>query len=65
MVALEKMMPLERLPEPGEIADAVLWLANAEAVTGQTLYVDGGAALKSFDRDFVYLGSVGTGQDGQ
>ncbi len=65
MVALEKMMPLKRLPEPDEIADAVLWLANADAVTGQTLYVDGGAALRSFERDFVYLGSADTGQDEQ
>ncbi len=63
MVALEKMMPLKRLPEPDEIADAVLWLANAEAVTGQTLFVDGGAALRSFERDFIYLGSAGTGQE--
>ena len=65
MVALEKMMPLERLPEPHEIADAVIWLANADAVTGQTLFVDGGAALRSFERDFVYLGSADTGQDEQ
>ena len=63
MVALEEMMPLRRLPEPDEIADAVLWLANAEAVTGQTLFVDGGAALRSFERDFIYLGSADTGRD--
>ena len=62
MVVLEDMMPLKRLPEPDEIADAVLWLANAEAVTGQTLYVDGGAALKSFERDFIFLGFADTGQ---
>lgn len=65
MVALEEMMPLRRLPEPDEIADAVIWLANAEAVTGQTIYVDGGAALKSFERDFVYLGFADTDQDRQ
>lgn len=65
MIALEKMMPLKRLPEPDEIADAVLWLANADAVTGQTLYVDGGAALRSFERDFVYLGSADTDPDAQ
>ncbi len=53
MVALEAMMPLGRLPEPDQIADAVAWLANAEAVTGQTIFVDGGASLKSFERDFV------------
>jgi pteridine reductase len=48
-------MPLGRLPEPGDVADAVAYLAGAEAVTGQTLFVDGGASLKSFDRDFLYL----------
>ncbi|MEQ8742409.1 SDR family oxidoreductase [Parasphingorhabdus sp.] len=50
------MMPLDRLPEPNDIADAVLYLARGQAVTGQILYVDGGANLKGFDRDFVHLG---------
>jgi pteridine reductase len=50
------MMPLDRLPNTQDIADAVLYLAKAEAVTGQTIFVDGGANLKSFDRDFVHLG---------
>lgn len=57
MVRLAEMMPLARLPEPAEIADAVLWLAQAESVTGQTIYVDGGANLISFARDFVHLGN--------
>lgn len=52
------MMPLRRLPEPDDIADAVLYLAQAEAVTGQIIYVDAGANLKSFDRDFVHLGKA-------
>jgi pteridine reductase len=56
MAALEALMPLARLPEPDDVADAVIWLAGAEATTGQTLFVDGGASLKSFDRDFVFLG---------
>ncbi len=56
MVKLARMMPLERLPDPDEIADAVHWLAGAESVTGQTIFVDGGASLKVFDRDFVFLG---------
>lgn len=60
MVALEAMMPLGHLPEPDQIADAVAWLANADAVTGQTIYVDGGASLRSYERDFVYLGSADT-----
>jgi pteridine reductase len=55
MVALQKRMPLQNLPEPEDIADAVLWLAEAKATTGQTIFVDSGASLKSFDRDFMYL----------
>ena len=56
MSALAAMMPLARLAEPDDVADAVLWLAGAEATTGQTIFVDGGASLKSFDRDFLFLG---------
>jgi NAD(P)-dependent dehydrogenase (short-subunit alcohol dehydrogenase family) len=50
------MMPLRRLPDPDDVAAAVLYLASARAVTGQTLFVDGGASLESFGRDFVNLG---------
>lgn len=52
---LAAMMPLQRLPLPGEVADAVAFLAGAEAITGQVLFVDGGANLLSFGRDFVHL----------
>ncbi|WP_420141062.1 SDR family oxidoreductase, partial [Sphingomonas sp.] len=55
--ALTAMMPLGRLPDPADVADAVVYLAGADAVTGQTLYVDGGAAMESFRRDFVHLAS--------
>jgi pteridine reductase len=55
MAALEAMMPLGRLPEPDDVADAVIWLAGAAMTTGQTIFVDGGASLKSFERDFVFL----------
>lgn len=48
-------MPLGRLPAPEDIAGAVAFLADAPAITGQTVFVDGGASLKSFDRDFLYL----------
>ena len=52
---LAKRMPLEALPTPAEIADAVVYLARAEAVTGQTIFVDGGAHLAPLGRDFVAL----------
>lgn len=58
MQALAAMMPLGRLPEPDDVADAVLWLAGAEATTGQIMFVDGGASLKSFERDFLFLGGA-------
>ncbi len=52
---LAGMMPLDTLPSPTGVADAVLYLAEAKDVTGQTIFVDGGAHLKSFERDFMYL----------
>lgn len=53
---LAAMMPLGRLVRPDEVADAVAWLAGAGAVTGQIIFVDAGAWLRSFARDFVHLG---------
>jgi NAD(P)-dependent dehydrogenase (short-subunit alcohol dehydrogenase family) len=35
-------MPLGHGPTPGEIADAVLFLASANSITGETIAVDGG-----------------------
>ena len=52
---LEEIMPLRRLPGADEIADAVHYLASASSVTGQTIFVDAGANLESYPRDFVYL----------
>ena len=52
---LGAMMPLGRLPIPDEIADAVLYLAHARAVTGQVIAVDGGAHMRSYQRDFMHL----------
>jgi NAD(P)-dependent dehydrogenase (short-subunit alcohol dehydrogenase family) len=49
---LAGMMPLGRLPSPDQVADAVAYLAGADAITGQTLFVDGGASLESYARDF-------------
>jgi len=52
---LATLMPLGVLPTPGQIADAVVYLARAESVTGQTIFVDGGAHLAPLGRDFVAL----------
>ena len=52
---LAGLMPLGALPTPAQIADAVVYLARAEAVTGQTIFVDGGAHLAPMERDFVAL----------
>lgn len=48
-------MPLGVLPRPEDVAAAVVYLAGARAVTGQTVFVDGGASLKSFERDFLFI----------
>jgi len=56
MARLAQAMPLQLLPDPEDIAEAVAFLAAAEAVTGQVVFVDGGAHLAAFERDFVYLG---------
>ncbi len=38
-------IPLENLPTPEQIAEAVLFLLKADSVTGQVIYVDGGQHL--------------------
>ncbi|CAN5244826.1 SDR family oxidoreductase [soil metagenome] len=55
MARIADAMPLKTLPRPDDIAEAVAYLVAARAVTGQTIFVDGGAHLKSFDRDFVFF----------
>jgi len=52
---LTAAMPLGRNSAPGDIAEAVAYLLEARAVTGQILFVDGGANLESFARDFVHI----------
>jgi len=52
---LTARMPLAHLPASEDVADAVLYLARASSVTGQTLYVDAGAHMRSFPRDFMHL----------
>ncbi|BAK66810.1 glucose 1-dehydrogenase [Sphingobium sp. SYK-6] len=53
---LGEAMPLHGLPEPEDVAQAVLYLAGARAVTGQTIHVDAGAHMRSYPRDFMHLG---------
>jgi pteridine reductase len=55
MQRLELLMPLERLPHPKDIAQAVVWMAGAPAVTGQIIAVDGGAHMKCYGQDFINL----------
>lgn len=55
MERLAEDMPLGVLPKPEQIADAVAYLASAEATSGQTIFVDGGAHLTAFARDFLYM----------
>lgn len=52
---LAEAMPLARNSAPDDIADAVAYLLGARAVTGQILFVDGGANLESHRRDFVHM----------
>ncbi|MEI8359026.1 MAG: SDR family oxidoreductase, partial [Deltaproteobacteria bacterium] len=44
---VEGAIPLGRVADPGEVAEAVLWLASDQAsyVTGHDLMVDGGQIL--------------------
>jgi pteridine reductase len=42
---LAQAIPLKRHGEPGDIADAVLYLLKSDFVTGQVIFVDGGRHL--------------------
>jgi pteridine reductase len=55
MHTLATTMPLGALPDPTGVADAVVYLGTARHITGQIIFVDGGANLKSFPRDFMHL----------
>lgn len=49
------MTPLGKSSTPEDITAAAVYLASAHAITGTTLYVDGGQHLKSSDRDVMFL----------
>ena len=46
---------LRRLTQPGELAEAALFLASGWLASGETLYVDSGQHLLSQARDVLYL----------
>ena len=54
-VKAHAMTPLGKSSAPEDIAGAVVYLANASAITGTTRYVDGGQHLLSTDRDVMFL----------
>jgi NAD(P)-dependent dehydrogenase (short-subunit alcohol dehydrogenase family) len=47
--------PLGKSSSPDDIVDAVCYLANAKAVTGTVLVVDGGQHLTPLHRDVMFL----------
>jgi NAD(P)-dependent dehydrogenase (short-subunit alcohol dehydrogenase family) len=51
---LHAATPLARGVEPGDVAAAVLFLLEAPAITGQTLYVDAGLRFRPRDRDLAF-----------
>lgn len=57
MARLGDIMPLGQLSSPDDIAEAVLYLAEAKSVTGQIIFTDGGAHMESYERDFMFMES--------
>jgi NAD(P)-dependent dehydrogenase (short-subunit alcohol dehydrogenase family) len=47
--------PLARGPTPQDIAHAARFLIENAAVTGQTIYVDGGRRFRSYERDMGFM----------
>ena len=47
--------PLHYGPTPEDVAHAVRFLLENQAVTGQTLYVDAGRRFQSFERDMAFM----------
>ncbi len=49
-----QMMPLGKSSTPSDIATAAVFLAEANAITGTTLYVDDGQHLQPSTRDVMF-----------
>lgn len=54
-------VPLNRIGDPAEVAEAIYFLASPAAsyITGQTLFVDGGRLVRSGAADYVERGEKG------
>jgi NAD(P)-dependent dehydrogenase (short-subunit alcohol dehydrogenase family) len=52
---LKDDVPLGRGPTPEDIAHAVRFLIENDAVTGQTIYVDGGRRFRTYERDMGFM----------
>lgn len=50
-----RMAPLGRASTPQDVASAVVYAADAQALTGTTILIDGGQHLLRCDRDFSFL----------
>jgi len=53
-VKAHQMTPLGKSSTPGDIAKAAVFLASSNAITGTTLYVDGGQHLLPSSRDVMF-----------
>lgn len=53
--AVHRRTPLDRGSTPRDVADAVRYLVGAQAVTGETILVDGGQHLVRSERDVMFL----------
>ena len=53
--AMHANNPLGRGVEPRDALDAILYLAGARTVTGQTIVIDGGQRFMALDRDVQFL----------
>ena len=53
--AAHRATPLQRSSTPEDIAQAVVFVVNAPAITGTTLLVDGGQHLQAQRRDVMFL----------
>lgn len=53
--AMHANNPLGRGVEPADAVDAILYLAEARAVTGQTIVIDGGQRFMALERDVQFL----------